>query len=79
MRKNYLGTINAQQSERFVTKLISVAHALRANKHNLSVIEVIKLHERVDMKHENITIAESRAEQSRAEQSQGCWLYGQSA
>ena len=69
MRKNYLGTINAQQSERFVTKLISVAHALRANKHDLSVIEVIKLHERVDMKHENITIAESRAEQSRAEQS----------
>ena len=37
--------------------------------HDLGVVEVIKLQKRVDMKHEKITIAESRAEQSRAEQS----------
>ena len=65
MRKDYIGTIDYKSSPAFQNYSKGICKCLKAEQHDISVVEVIKLHERVDMKHEEITIAESRAEQSR--------------
>ena len=67
MRKDYIGTIYTGVSDAFQRGLFLIARCIKAMNHDLGVVEVIKLQKEVDMKHEDITIAESRAEQSRAE------------
>ena len=60
MRKDYIGTIDYKSSPAFQHYSKGICKCLKAEQHDISVVEVIKLHERVDMKHEEITIAESR-------------------
>lgn len=60
MRKDYIGTIYTGVSDTFQSGLYPIARCLKAEKHDLSVVEVIKLTERVDMKNEYNKLTEEK-------------------
>ena len=69
MRKDYIGTLYTGVSDAFQRGLYPIARCLKAEKHDLSVVEVIKLAERVDMKNEyNKLTEEKRREEKRREE-----------
>lgn len=60
MRKDYIGTLYTGVSDAFQSGLYPIARCLKAEKHDLSVVEVIKLAERVDMKNEYNKLTEEK-------------------
>lgn len=56
MRKDYIGTLYTGVSEAFQRGLYPIARTIKASAHDLSVIEVINLSERVDIENERRTI-----------------------
>lgn len=76
MSKTYIGTLYSNQNGEFQHGIYPIARCLKAEQHDLSVVEVINLSERVDMRNEQEHNL-GRAEQSRAEQKFLGSLYGE--
>lgn len=57
MQKNYIGTLYTGVSDAFQAGLCPIARCLKAEKHDLAVVEIIKLTERIDMRNDTGKIA----------------------
>lgn len=59
MQKDYLGTVDINSSEAFIKFIKGICKTLKAEKHDISVVEVINLTERIDTVNGTNTIAKS--------------------
>lgn len=76
MRKDYIGTLYTGVSDAFQGGLYPIARCLKAEKHDLSVVEVIKLTERVDMKNEYNKLTEEKRREEKRRWYLYYWLHG---
>lgn len=64
MRKDYLGTVNIEGSWDFIKFTKGLFKTLKAEKHDISVVEVINLTERIDTLNGTNTIAKQASKQA---------------
>lgn len=63
MQKDYLGTVNIKGSEAFTKFTKGICKTLKAEQHDISVVEVINLTERIDTVNGTNTIAKQASKQ----------------
>ena len=64
MRKDYLGTVNIDGTWDFIKYSAAICKTLKANVHDISVVEVINLSEGIDKVNETNTIAKQASKQA---------------
>lgn len=74
MRKDYIGTLYTGVSDAFQAGENPIARCLKAEKHDLSVVEIIKLTERIDMKNGNNKILRQDKTRQDKSQSLDAWM-----